>query len=336
MSRPSLASDFATQELPEMLETEPENIAARAERLINSLSRSDIRQAMGSRVRNLTLLDLKMIEASIVHSGFTPPANLVRLIDQYVHRNEIAGLTYEDIVLTNPEDDPRTFTSGEVRDTEIMFYGAHREIEFSLNRVNNKIWSAIRAFLALFAQAQRRNVEAAQALEGASEDLEKIVLLTTRLGKMPKNHFTVFRKYLGTHPIRHTKGPSGAFTAGIPLLELLFRGDTLPGDYLDYLSKNWMYLPKTGRKDIEVALQGIAQGWSLLSLWERDARSEEVEKYINLIGNFLDSFRKAHYGAVARQIPEAVTGRLAGTGGEIDPGAFLRHRIRTLHFLPFH
>lgn len=335
MTAANAVNNFAFTELPVILEHEPAELSSRAEAVMRELSPRDISREMGSKRKGVFLLDLKMIEAGIVHQGFTPPAFLSTLIDRYT-KDEISGLTYEDLIFINPADQPRAFTLREVRATEVGFYAAHRRIEAHLERVNSRVGKAIRELLAFLASRRRRNERAVTALANIATELRAIVGITASLGLMPKEHFAKFRSYLGTHPIRGVKGPSGAFTAGIPFLELLFRGDRLPNEYLDYLGENWKYLPRHGRKDIDMALQFIAQGWTLLSLWEREGRSKEIETGINHIGNFLDTFRKMHYGAVARQIPEAIRGEIAGTGGENNPGEFLRRRIRDLRFIPFH
>jgi hypothetical protein len=275
--------------------------------------------------RDLALLDLKMIESGIVHSGLTPPARLVEIVDQLAG-TEVPGLTYEDVVLVNPAYEMRAFTRGEVRETEIGFYNTHRMIEEHLERAIQKMRKAIGHghFIDVLATVQ--------ALQGINEDLDPVVTACLSLGDMAPGHFERFRKYLGVHPIRKTRGPSANFSASVPLLETLLRGDELSPMYLAQLAGKMEYLPRDGRRVLKEILR--LPGSSLVSLWRGSGKDPLFRDRINEIGLFTNQFRDAHYRAAAKQIPEAMRDKLAGTGGVDHPGTYLRKMREDTKFTP--
>jgi hypothetical protein len=322
-------SDFVIENFPEALESPSTELIQWCEKILARLSEDRIAQAIRSNERDVATLDLKMIEAGIVHSGLEPPPNLMALVDKFSGK-EIPGLSYEEIVLMNPDCDMRIFTRGVVGITEARFYQEHAVIEDCLARAIKKVRTAIAR---LHSPATSHPVmRAAQELQGIKKELDAVVASIVKLGNMAPEHFAMFRKYLTSHPIRDLKGPSGAFTARIPLLELLFRGDELPDEYIRYLRENWQYFPRQGRAEITEALSLADEGNTLITLWNRMQSPQSLLECITTIGKFFNRFRQVHYQTVKRQIPEAIKGELAGTGGEANPGVFLRERMRTTRF----
>lgn len=318
-------SDFVVEVLPWELEASSTGFIERVERLLDSLDTRHVAEMLQPEW-DVALLDLKMIEAGIVHSGLTPPVRLTTLVDQ-LSGEEVPSLTYEDLVFLNPEGDPRLFTTGTTGKTETFFYRQHRRIEAALERTIAKMREGIEGL-----QSTRGINEIADALAATETDLAFVLAATSDVGKMNPQHFAAFRKYLVVHPSRGLKGPSGAFTARIPILELLLHGDELPPDYHEYLAVNWRYFPREGRVQLAEVLEQMRMSQTLVTIWRRLCEPEALRAPIAALGRFFAKFRRIHYGAVARQIPEAVQGKIAGTGGETNPGEFLRDRIGTTRF----
>lgn len=342
-------SDFVVEELTEMLETPSKALVAHVEFLLqefkHELTLADC--ITGAPDRDIALLDLKMLESGVVHSGLTPPKQLVELIDRLTPSGTVPALTYEELIFVNPLHDCRTFTRGDVGNTEKNFYVTHGLIEGSLGRViaivkdcilaGKAPWSGMRSVPLGPGRTCRDGTEYVQ------EELSEVLQKVTELSAMPPDHFVLFRKYLASHPLRNLKGPSGAFTASIPVLDLLLRGNDLPPNYPDYLRENMRYFPCDGQKEIQNAIHTVSANQTLVEIWRRrpnvvrkfsdpERDTQELKRMIDAIGEFLNAFRRAHMGAVARQIPEALKGNLAGTGGESNPGQFLRQRMEETRF----
>ncbi len=321
-------STFVLETLPRELEVLSVGFVERVAGLLEGLQARDITDG-----RDLALLDLKMIEAGIAHSGLVPPVRLVELVDQ-LSGNEVPGLTYEDVVLVNPAEQMRAFTRGEIRETELFFYSQHRIIEAHLDRAIRQVEDAIFELGTDWTLSHDPDVPAAtRALQGINDELEPVVSACLALGDMAPGHFAKFRKYLGVHPIRKTKGPSANFSARVPLIDMLLRGDELPQDYVAQLASKIEYLPRGGRKAIKEVLQ-LPAGNSLVSRWRRKGKDLVIRDRINEIGLFTNRFRDAHIRAAMRQIPEAMRNQMAGTGGVDHPGTYLRKMREDTKFTP--
>lgn len=315
-------SDFVRTDFPILLETDPSALPTLVDTLVTQLSQSDMELALMGRARLVASLDLKMLEAGIHHSGFVPTTRLTDIIGLFSGDNPQV-LLYEEIIIENPVDDTRTFTRGEVGETERVFYSEHRLVEINLDSV---IESTRRA---IYRASIGDGDGAGHALAGIRERLDLVVRATAKLGRMPREHFTAFRLYLGAYPDRGLKGPSGAFSATIPLLEILLRGDELDAKYLNYLAENRQYLPRRGREAIDGALSALSKTGSLTMLWRANGQPAALGEQLSVMRKFFDGFRRVHYRSVERQLPEAITDDIPGTGGETKPGEFLRERIRS-------
>ncbi len=270
--------------------------------------------------RTLAALDATMLEAKIVASGEAVPAGLTALVDQLTLPG-VPGLTYEGLVLVNPLHDLRRFTCGTIGVTEALFYNQHRLIEIALSASLDLIENARESL-----ESGASWTQAAPVLQEAKEQaFSTLITAMDRLATMPKDHFAVFRRYLGSHPTRGIKGPSGAFSATLPTLELEIRGQ-VQAELIAYLTDNWQYFPNRDQPQLAAALQRSATGRTLRHLAQQTGGAAATEMLQDMV-NLLRQWRGHHYRAVRRQIPEAVSGSLTGTGGEANPGAFLRQRM---------
>lgn len=329
-------SNFVVQELPLRLEgissgeIIAENLSQNAADLIAGLSSPLIYKTLAEpSARDLAGLDLKMLETAIVHSGGQPPKELTVLVDIFAEKSEQPkGITYEEIVLVNPKQERRLFTRGEVRQTENAFYEGHRIIEGHLDRAVVVLKNSV---FALIANGKDGIVKVSKDLNRIREDLVVVIDKTHTIGTQNPEHFGYFRKYLGGNPIRGTKGPSGAFTAGIPTIELFFAGEKLPQDYIDYLNNNMMYFPRQGRMDLKIAMSFTEKGLTITALADKLGNPEPLKQAIEELSHLIRAFRGVHYKTVKAQIPQAISGQIVGTGGEENPGTFLRGRMKIRH-----
>jgi hypothetical protein len=328
-------SDYVMETLPERLEAPSYELIRDCERLLDSLGSFDVRilEYEDIHTRSLASLDVKMLEIGIIQSGFTPPEELTELVDQLTG-DAPPVITYDELLLLNPVDDFRTFTRGEVRETEAKFYLEQRFVEECLEHVIMKMRVAIEFLKPETTLDCYTNVERAfRALAGTDGDLMPAIDAMKGLGFMTKGHFGIFRKYVSVHPTRNLKGPSGAFTARIPIMELLLHGEELPLDYMAYFEENRKYFPQQGRVEILEAFKQAQNGNTLTSLCYKNEQAKCIIGHINMIGEFLNDFRTMHYQSVARQIPDILRGDAPGTGGEVNSGEFLRNRKRATKFI---
>ena len=314
-----------------------DELAITAEYLVNSVTQNTIdsltqpNQSRGfgeSLSTNYPLmiahLDTTMLEAAIVHSGGTPSDRLMKLVDILSEASDqVPGITYEGITYINPQDDIRTFTlddKGNPHPAEAHFYKGHVRIEKGLDQASQYIHSACRILSdpdiqkQLSYSPQELLNEASQLLKQSNKVISKYK--TT----LPSASFRTFRQYLTNHPIRDIKGPSGAFSPGIPVLDMQIAGMTLPRFMFQYYHDNFKYFPRQGRHDIKNTFELIQQGVSL-------------NKLIPVSDPFIDSydelkeqmriFRALHLGAVHEQLADIMTGT---AGEEIQP--FLTNRLK--------
>lgn len=326
-------SDFVRESLPETLEKHPETLVSDCEKLLSELDPYVVACAAYSdpRTRSIASLDAKMIEAGIVHSGFIPPVELTKLVDR-LSGEAPPVITYDELLLLNPVRDFRTFTRGEIRETEAMFYLEQRFIEECLERTIGKMRVAIDFLGSNTLDYDLSTKRAVRALAGIESDLVPAIEAVDGLGSMPEGHFDVFRPYVNPHPLRNLKGPSGAFSARVQIVDLLLHGEEFPPEYITYFEENRQYFPKQGQLEIDDAVEQARKGDTLLSLWRNNGRSDSIKDRLVVIGKFLNNFRKVHYRSVAKQVPSIIRGDAPGTGGEMNSGKFLRERKKLAKF----
>jgi len=316
-------SDFVVDELPAVLKNTPHQLPAGCLKLLHpDMGRWEISERFGEKDRLVAALDLKIAELAIVHSQLPVPQLLCRLVEAY--STGLPMLLYEEIILANPVSDMRTFTCGGVGKTEAMFYYYHAVCELHLSAVILAVQDALSAHLV----HHENLVLVASKLKDIEHDLDIVLARMNELGDMTKGYFAAFRGYLSTHPTRGLKGPSGAFSPGFALLEVLLRGDTLPDEYGKYLVANREYFPQQG-EPIAEALHTTKTCGSLKTIADAAACPALTER-VDVIARFFNDFRQIHLKSLHKQIPEAVCDEVAGTGGEAKPGTFLRQRIAEL------
>ena len=326
-------SDFIVEQMPARLAEirggtgDINSLAHEAESMIADLSQTTLDQNLFD-VQALAAFDMKLMEAGIVQSGGMPPENLVTTVNAFANAtDQLPTVTYEDLVLINPPQDRRTFTNGRAGQSEADFYEGHRIIESYMDEVLRRFRWAI---YFLSEQGKGGVDKANSALQKSLAQLHSILKYVETIGMdMNRDDFTLFRRYFQTHPIRQTKGASGAFSTSIPTADLLLGGENLAEDHLGYLHQNMPYFPRKGRKEINQALRIVQTGLTLNSLYQAIGKPEELGAILKELSHTMRIFRGKHYKAVEHQLPKVVTGEEVGTSGET--GEFLRRRIGTRH-----
>lgn len=327
-------SDFVVERLPDELAKIRDGVTTAVElsqKVEEILPGNLIHKLLpGSGSKDLALLDLKMLMFGIVHSGGEPGPHLQELVKSFaVLTGQPESITYEEIILINPEHDPRLFTSGEVGAAEYDFYHLHRLVEPVLEE------AIIAANVSKTALKEGDNLTAAAYIAQSSAHINLAAQHVRVVGQeMDPKLFEAFRPYLGEYAEAGLPGPSGAFTARIPLLDMAFAGEQFPGEYYDSIGHGdkLLFFPRDGRVKMEQEMERIAdsKNESLVGLYQTHGRSEEVGQELELMRQALLEFRQQHYKGVVRQVPKAVNDSIAGTGGQGTPGSFLRNRMKFL------
>lgn len=328
-------SSFVTEQMPRVL-NDIRGGKAHVEELIHAaeVRIPEFRMSVFSnpKARDLAGLDAKMLEAAIVHSGGTPKRRLASFVDELAKVTGMkAAVTYEDLIFINPlKSDPRLFTTGEAGRAERDFYLGHRLLEDPLSEAVRKCKDAANI---LGTKGKQGIVRAGGLLSEAQQLFIPVTTYTNHIGQnMGKDNFKIFRQYLGGNPQRGIVGPSGKFTAGIPILDFLLGGHPIVAEY-SKLEEEIGYYPREGQKEIQLARAKAQSGQSLVDLSSALGNPQELFRPLQTMSNVIREFRGAHMKAVRHQVPEALANNAAGTGGEDDAGSFLRKRLR-IHHVP--
>jgi hypothetical protein len=327
-------SNFVVEELPRWLhqirstdkDANPELVASSALRLAQqaeNLAQQEL-ASLNERVTSgeviseadmlLARLDVLMLERAVAHVGGVPGPNLEALF-QYVcdATGRIGALTYEDVVLSNPPQDIRTFTNEEAGASEADFYIGHAVIE-------NALQPGIEALEVVLNKWQTATTsEIVAALNTATEGMKINIAITGIIRKkMPVEHFKgTFRQYLGSHPARGTNGPSGAFTGRVPYLENLMAGETLPEKTVNYQVENLAYFPLEHQALMMAAMENAQNGLSVRQLIIEQGNQPEAVEALEKLSHAFQAFRNMHFRAVETHLPDVMANKEPGTGGSV-------------------
>ena len=332
-------SDFVVAELPASLtairkgRSDYSNLNELSHELIEGLTPDVMATATATQDNaDLALLDLLIMDNALVRTT-GPNPKLTALDDSLAAANDRPPIiTYEDVVLTNPlYTDCRLHTNEEIGLSERDFYIAHREIEGDLD----VLIDTSKEVIYILKQDDLNTIgNVAEMLHTAGLRWVDINARMELLWKaMPKEHFITIRDYFLSHPIRTTpdgekyKGPSGAFTAKIPVFEILFAGETMKPEQFHYFKDNEMYFPRKGREEIQDALQYLEEGSTLTQLASLLGNPPILKTELDQFDHYLNQFRGMHYAGIKHQIPGAVEGNVSGSAGEVKVGQFLKGRM---------
>lgn len=316
-------SDFVVEDLPALLANDHAAIPSKVQEILaNLIDDNRLAEAYSSN-RELALMDLKFAEAAILFTSDSEqssrvPEILSNSVDWFCAGIDIPALQYHELIEINPEADLRTFTQGEARETEILFYRSHWMIEQRLRR----IIKACEEYL--------EEPNAQSSIFTSYQDLfdfGPVGTLMSKLHGMDNKHFKAFREYLmPPRPVRGFDGPSGAYSWRIPFLEFLIWGKSLPEIYKDKIKNNLKYYSQEGRDHFEKVIPSWDSAQGLCDYGD-DLNANAV---VHTCIRFMKPFRMEHYRAADTQLPKEMRDQAPGTSGEEKPGLFLRNRIRSM------
>lgn len=310
-------SDFVVEELPLLLaDGQWQAIPKRVEKMLKSLVDSlDLVKAYFNN-RELSLIDLKFVEAALIRSGTPVPETLTTAVDFFCGSGlNVPGLQYHELVELNPEDDLRIFMTGTPAKWETFFYNSHRLLERRFARMIPVIEEHLAE-----PENGSRLIQNYQALF----DQDLLGRVIDGLIEMPKDDFEKFRHYISQPlPIRNVDGPSGAYSWRVPYMEMLFWGKELPEPYVQKIESNLKYYSLEGRRVMEVALPKLASG---ICVKDTESAVEFIPEVMESFMRFMELFRNMHLAAVAKLLPKEYKDQAPGTSGESTPGTFLRNR----------
>lgn len=319
-------SDFVVEVLPDHLAAIQEGrmeiggLSLLVEQQLQGVDADLVGDVLTGRDREIALLDLLIMQSALGNSKGEVPHVLTHMIEHFAKKEgRIPALTYEDVILINPLDtDPRTFTRGRVGQAELAFYQTHAVIEEQGGAINKIVKQA------LVDLQQGDMQQAVHVLSGIAESSQIIVAEMLGMKALNPKDFAAFRDYFGGYP-EGNKGPSGAFSPAIAVLDVLLSGNDLTEDRHAYLGDNRQYFPREGQREIDEAYALVSHTGALDSYRGQD---QTIDQEIGALHHFLTKFRGNHEVRVREQIPQALEGKISGTGGETDVATFLRERTQ--------
>jgi hypothetical protein len=152
--------------------------------------------------------------------------------------NAVPMLTYEDIVLQNPQDDPRVFSRGDIGRSEFFFYNIHRQIEEEMTRIRERLFPTLigQTKLSMMVNACTQDFSKKEFLLYEVDDcctdiyphLSRVRDSMQQLfDALDPAHFTAFRPYFNHRfDVQHGRlpGPSGNYSGGMYCFDTLCIG----------------------------------------------------------------------------------------------------------------
>jgi hypothetical protein len=306
-------STFVAKEQPSLLEKvrsghlSAEVIVQKHQELLQKISQEDLAVIIQNQTcARVAMLDLSFAMGAAIFSGVTPPDELSQL---NVFLSELTGLpekmTFEKIITINsqlPFVHMRTFTGGDVGETEKRFYYGHELMDVKLRDTTECVTQSVE----LLQKNRREDIGfVLEKLESGAKNMEEFAEFMRNYMRMPKEHFDVFRQYLGQYPDK-TRNASGVFI-GIPRLNIRLVG--LSPKYEEFLEEGMKYFAINDQPDIQKAQLQARNGEYLVAqcerLQEEGLRTQVAEALIKLIEPIRD-FRLSHLSAVYKYVPQAM------------------------------
>lgn len=208
-------------------------------------------------------------------------------------------MTYEALILDNPEDDLRVFTTGDLAELERDFYRLHQSIEKILYQ----------AVEILFDCVTRVDLDSSQAID-LIEQAADLFLLEHK--KFDPQAFKKLRPYFINGYDGEVPGPSGLFSPSIYALNNLFGIEGLPADYRMFPSSR---LPKQ--------FEACDLSHSSVACSHHEGMDIDPELRRAVLSK-MAVFRGVHYKAVKYTLPQVAE----GTGGVDNPAIKLRELLK--------
>lgn len=210
-----------------------------------------------------------------------------------------ATMTYEDLIFVNPLE-PAPYVLSEdpqIATHEALFYSSHRSIEDTL-------------------------AETIAAIQGEEFDIVTASLRDAgkKFGGLYKqlepSAFATFRPYF--RGINDFPGPSGLFTAAIPIIDLLSHGGSniTEEEHLRLIG------------DVDRGLYPSHQSGLLKGLLVvEDPQVDMPGDVRTSVEALLNRFRNVHTGSVRKFVPQALSAGAEGSGGIADVAGYLASKM---------
>jgi hypothetical protein len=324
-------SNFVVRELPAVVGGVKKNgqgnvLSQLAEDLTDNVQEFNI-PALDGQDLSIARLDAIFLEQAIAHSGGKPGPSLSSLVTELIDRSgRMPGLTYEDLIFTNPREDLRLFHDGEVGESEKQFYLGHMQIEDHLLTAIDMLFKAQATLSGNKDSAhdvKSRLEAAANKISAAAGEMDFFI------NKMPREHFIEIARFHDPHDFREgARGAGGQFSASFPIIDLLVSGKRVP----EKIRNNWQstleFMPQIHADNVLRALDLAATDKSILDLVEK---STSVAGPLSKIDTGLRGFRARHYRAVISHLPEVSQGEEGMMSGDEATDDFLKQRIAIKH-----
>lgn len=319
-------SDIVVETMPQILSQDSKENISYLQTAFGESALDIIMSEDQTPIEPVARLDVLMAATALAHNNIEIPTELQRLV-RYFSINKLPVLLYEDIIHSNPQNDPRTFLHGEAGADEEHFYLIHKDIEEEMHPLVTNALESITG---------DKNPE---DLKAVANGLNTLVINTRTVGRKMQ-HFDKFRPYLGPVPVDMTgmnseeryAGPSGAYSGTVHALDLALMGIESEDDEIKkYVEDNSMYFPKGDQKLVDMGLSIATNKESMLDYVRRSEYDPTLVEGFGEIAYQLLVFRHVHKHAVAKQVPGLIEDPTAmGTGGISAVGSFLDKRIQKI------
>ncbi len=268
-------------------------------------------------------LDLLFLEQGLAHRGIRLSDKAFGVIGDVVTMSDRPpGLTYEDLIFSNPRDAIRVFTSGQLAVEEKLFYEGHMQIEDNFGTMIDILYH-LRQQLS---DKDNDTPEYPELNEVATLLTENMESMAAFYNIIQPESFAVFSRFHERHPYREgAKGAGGQFSASLPLVDILLMGDQTPVEIRNYWSRTMNYMPKNGAILLQEVITYIDNAGGK-GLGELLPNSNQIRR----IDSLLRGLRARHYRAVSTHIPEIAINPGITTAGE-PTNQFLKTRIKLDH-----
>jgi tryptophan 2,3-dioxygenase len=276
---------------------------------------ADLLECGSTALKKTALLDLVMFQRALeMGAGATPP-QLAQWIAQFARDlDTLPTLTYELVILSNPERAVRTFTGGQVGEIERAFYIGHQVIEHRFEELSTTLMRARDLLESGNRRAGLLLVEHGRdVLRGATESFHH------GFAVMDPAAFNAFRVYL--HGTSGYEGPSGLHSATIHAARFLIFGDSL-GFRADFIERHRPYYPTCHKEILETGLEAVRDKRSLVDI-ARGTTEPDVRRTVGELSEEMRLHTAKHFGVVRRMLTD-LSG--PGTGGQ-PMGTFLRQAV---------
>jgi len=185
-------------------------------------------------------LDIMMLPQALQAIGLEIPEEVRALRGLLLTKDPdaVPMLTYEDIVLQNPSDDPRAFARGNIGSSELFFYEIHRQIEKEMTQLRKMLFETLinQTYASMAVKAITKDLskkefflhEVDECCTDMQPQLSNVRTSMQQLfDTLDPSHFTAFRPYFNPRlDVKHGRlpGPSGNYSAGMYCFDTLCIG----------------------------------------------------------------------------------------------------------------